>query len=59
VLFAAAVFDELLHGELAEGARSVIRKHAPQVLDVEVDDPGVLADVDTPDDYERHLGGPR
>jgi molybdenum cofactor cytidylyltransferase len=57
VLFGAAVFDELLHGNLPEGARSVVRAHAEGIEEVEVDDPGVLIDVDTPEDYEEHFGG--
>ena len=57
-LFAASVFDELLRGELPEGARSVIAAHAAEVLDVPVTDPGVTTDIDTPDDYRR-AGGER
>lgn len=56
VLFAASVFDELLSGELPDGARTVVRAHTADVVDVEVDDPGVLIDIDTPADYEEHLG---
>lgn len=55
-LFAASLFDELLEGDVPEGARSVIAAHAADVLDVAVDDPGVVADIDTPDDYRRHVG---
>lgn len=42
---------------LAAGARSVVE--AEPVLDVMVDDPGVLIDIDTPDDYRRHGASPR
>ncbi|UCC71083.1 MAG: nucleotidyltransferase family protein [Gemmatimonadota bacterium] len=56
VLFGASVFDELLHGELPEGARSVIRAHADDLEEVEVGDSGVLVDVDTPDEYRMHFG---
>lgn len=43
----------------ALGARAVVRALAARgaVLDVSVDDPGVLSDVDTPEDYSRLLGG--
>jgi molybdenum cofactor cytidylyltransferase len=58
VLFSRAVFDDLRRADPAIGARSVVRAHAPLVVDVEVDDPGVLADVDTPEDYARLLGPP-
>ncbi len=57
-LFAATVFEELLHGELPEGARSVIAAHEREVLDVAVGDSGVTTDIDTPDDYRR-AGGER
>jgi molybdenum cofactor cytidylyltransferase len=52
-LFARSLFDELRGGELPLGARSVIDAHAGEVRDLEVDDPGVVTDVNTPDDYRR------
>jgi CTP:molybdopterin cytidylyltransferase MocA len=58
VLFAATVFDELLSDELPDGARTVARAHADDLVDVDVDDPGVLIDIDTAADYEEHLGEP-
>jgi len=56
VLFAAAVFDELLNEDLPDGARTLVRSHAADLIDVDVDDPGVLIDIDTPTDYSEHLG---
>ena len=56
VLFKRAVFDELRHADPAIGARAVVRADPTRVIDVEVDDPGVLEDVDTPQDYERVFG---
>lgn len=56
-LFSATLFEELLHGELAEGARTTIARHGSETLDVPVDDPGVTADIDTPEDFRRHTGG--
>ncbi len=56
VLFSAATFDELLQRDLPDGARTVVRGHARDRVDVEVEDAGVLVDVDTPEDYERHFG---
>ena len=56
-LFAETLFDELLHGDLEEGARTLIAAHDADVLDVPVDDRGVIADIDTPEDYRRHVGG--
>jgi CTP:molybdopterin cytidylyltransferase MocA len=51
VVFGRAVFDALRRADPDVGAKSVVRAHS--VLDVEVEDPGVLQDVDTPDDYAR------
>lgn len=56
-VFTVTVFDELLHDELPDGARTVIDAHAGEVVDVAVDDEGVTIDIDTPDDYRRVLGG--
>ena len=56
VLFSAEVFDELLSGELAEGARSVVRGSAERLVNVEVEDRGVVVDIDTPSEYEKHFG---
>ena len=54
VIFGRAVFDALRRADPDIGAKAVLRSHA--VLDVEVDDPGVLQDIDTPADYARLLG---
>lgn len=56
VLFKQAVFDELRRADPSVGARAVVRADPQRVLDVETGDPGVLADVDTPEDYERIFG---
>jgi molybdenum cofactor cytidylyltransferase len=54
VLFAREVFEDLRRADPAVGARAVVR--ACGAVDVEVDDPGVLEDVDTPEDYLRLFG---
>jgi CTP:molybdopterin cytidylyltransferase MocA len=51
VIFKRALFQELRSADPATGAKAVMRAHA--IDDVEVDDPGVVEDVDTPDDYRR------
>jgi molybdenum cofactor cytidylyltransferase len=56
VLFSCAVFDDLRRADPAIGARAVLRAHADLIVNVEVDDPGVVADVDTPEDYARLFG---
>jgi molybdenum cofactor cytidylyltransferase len=54
-LFARALYGELSRTDLPEGARSVIAAQQQHVLDVAVNDPGVNTDIDTPDDYRRHV----
>jgi molybdenum cofactor cytidylyltransferase len=53
VIFGRQVFDELRRANPAVGAKSVVRAHESSLLDVEVDDEGVLRDIDTPEDYRR------
>jgi tRNA (mo5U34)-methyltransferase len=51
VIFKRRLFDALRQADPGEGAKSVLRANA--VEDVEVDSPGVIEDIDTPDDYTR------
>ena len=53
VIFSRAVFDELRRADPAIGAKAVVRAHAHEVLNVDVEDGGVVQDVDDPDDYAR------
>lgn len=55
VIFPAAVFEALRRADPAVGARAVVRAAGQEVLDCEVADPGVLYDIDTPDDYTRFI----
>lgn len=52
-LFARSVWPELLADPLPEGARTVVHAHRGDLLEVTVDDAGILLDVDTPEDYTR------
>ena len=56
VLFKRAVFEELRTADPHVGARAVVRADPTRVRDVEVGDPGVTLDIDTPDDYFRAFG---
>ncbi len=56
-IFARALFPELMSAELPRGAESVVAAHAAARLDVAVDDPGVAANVNTPDEYQRLVEG--
>ncbi len=53
ILLGEALFSELLEEDLPDGARTVIRRYLVERLEVPVEDPGVLADIDTPEDYRR------
>lgn len=58
VFFHRAVFVDLRSADPEVGARAVVRARAGEVLDVEVNDPGILADIDTPADYDALMEGP-
>ena len=53
VLFSRAVLSELMQPDLPDGARTVIEKHQRDARVIDVDDAGIVADVDTREDYNR------
>jgi CTP:molybdopterin cytidylyltransferase MocA len=55
VLWSASLFEELLTSDAVtrHGARALLRAHAADVVAVAVDDPAVIDDLNTPEDYER------
>jgi molybdenum cofactor cytidylyltransferase len=53
VIFAAEVFDALRSADPARGAKAVLEANASAIVNVPVDDPAVLLDVDAPADYEE------
>jgi molybdenum cofactor cytidylyltransferase len=53
VLFARELFVELAAAPEDQGARAVVLADPSRVAYVDVDDAGVLADLDTPEDLER------
>ena len=55
VLWGAGLFEELLtsDGATRHGARAVLHAHAAEIAPVAVDDPAVIDDLNTPEDYER------
>jgi molybdenum cofactor cytidylyltransferase len=57
VIFGRMVFAELRAADLSRGAREVLRRDPARVCEVALDDPGVLRDVDVPDDYRRLVDG--
>jgi molybdenum cofactor cytidylyltransferase len=56
VIFSRKVFGELRRADPSIGAKAVVNAHAADVLNVEVDEQGVLTDIDTPEDYARAFG---
>ena len=56
VLFSRRVYAELLAAPLDKGAKTVVRKDPARVRQVPLDDPGIVADIDTPQDYGRWTG---
>ncbi len=55
VLFGRSVFDELLHAELEEGARTLLHRHLDRTREIPVEDEGVVTDIDTLPEYRRHF----
>jgi molybdenum cofactor cytidylyltransferase len=56
VLFSSQVYGEILAAPLDQGAKVVVRKNPSRVREIQLDDPGILADIDTPEDYRRYVG---
>ena len=48
--FAGRFFPELIGLQGDEGARRVIAAHEPELVKIPIGDPGVVRDIDTPDD---------
>lgn len=55
VIWGSALFGELLENPVAtqEGARVVLHQHERELVSIPVDDPAVVDQVNTPEDYER------
>lgn len=53
VLMGASVFAEILALPPSGQAREVVHSHRPATRYVDVDDAGILADIDTPADYQE------
>ena len=59
VLFSGPALDLLTGAEpLTQGARSVVDRFRKEGRHVDVDDPGILVDIDTLPEYRRHFPGP-
>lgn len=56
VVIARTMFPELLALSPDQGANAVVRKYRGASVEVPVDDPGVVQDIDTLDDYTQLAG---
>jgi len=56
VLFSSQIYGEILAAPLDQGAKVVVRKDPTRVREIPLDDPGILADIDTPEDYAHFVG---
>jgi len=55
VIFNRSIFEELRRADPSMGARPIVRAHAAEEVNVDVDDEGGFIDIDTPEDYERFI----
>jgi len=54
---APRLLTEVAELDLAVGLRQLLDRHPDEILEVPVDDPGCVHDVDTPEDYSRVVRG--
>ena len=57
VIFARALFLELLAAGTDQGAKPVVHAHRDDTLEIDTEDEGVLIDIDTPEEYRLHVKG--
>src|SRR5438309_6618667 len=53
VLFSSEVLEEVLALRSGEGANIVVRRNRDRIVEVPVNAPGILADIDTPEQFEQ------
>lgn len=46
ILWPASLFEEMIAVTGDQGARSLLRRHAPSIIEVEIDDDGIFVDID-------------
>jgi molybdenum cofactor cytidylyltransferase len=57
VIFARALFSELLAAGPDQGAKPVVHAHRDDTLEIDTEDEGVLIDIDTPEEYRLRVKG--
>ena len=55
VLFSSKLFPEFLAASLDTGAKPVVRGHPEETLELDTDESGILVDIDTPEEYRKHV----
>jgi molybdenum cofactor cytidylyltransferase len=57
VLFSRRLFPELLAASMDQGAKTVVHAHQAETLEIETESEGVTIDIDTPEEYRKHVQG--
>jgi molybdenum cofactor cytidylyltransferase len=57
VIFSRSIFPELLAAPPEEGAKTVVHAHRSETLELVTEDKGVTIDIDTPEEYRKHVEG--
>jgi molybdenum cofactor cytidylyltransferase len=55
VIFARALFAELLNAPPELGAKAVLHAHQVDTLEIDTEDIGITIDIDTPELYRQHV----
>ena len=55
VLFSGKLFPEFLAASLDTGAKPVVRGHPEETLELDTEEAGILVDIDTPEEYRKHV----
>jgi molybdenum cofactor cytidylyltransferase len=56
VLFGAQYFDELRVLDADTGAREILSRHPDSIYEIQMDDPAITLDIDTPEDWQALVG---
>ena len=57
VLFASQVLEEIVALPEGQGANIVVRRNPDRIIEVSVDAPGILVDIDTPEEFQKLMKG--
>ncbi len=55
VIYCRAMYSDLLEGPTNQGARWAVQRHSDRRSEAIMDDPFILRDIDTPQDYQEIL----